>query len=148
MAGDAFPGDEYLINELEQKKKNLNMSLDINDIGYTANNVIFFEQIDLLITPSILPDPLPTVVLEAMAAGKPVAATKMGGALDMIIPNETGILIPWDNAQKAALQIVNLINQPELMISMGLNGRQRVQTHFSIERYHTEIVHYINSMTI
>lgn len=146
MAGDAFPGDEYLIDELEQKKKSLNMSSDINDIGYAANNVDFFKQIDLLITPSILPDPLPTVVLEAMAAGKPVAATKMGGALDMIIPNETGILIPWDDAQKASLQIVDLINQPELMNSMGLKGRQRVQSHFSIERYHFEIVNYINSM--
>ena len=146
MAGDPFAGYEYLIDELEHKKKNLNLTSLISDLGYAANNVTFFKQIDLLITPSILPDPLPTVVLEAMAAGKPVAATKMGGALDMIIPNETGILIPWDNAEKAAIQIIDLINQPELMNSMGLNGRQRVQSHFSIERYHNEIVNCINSI--
>ena len=146
MAGDPFPGYEYLLDEIEQKKIQLDMSELVFDMGYVANNKEFFEKIDLLITPSILPDPLPTVVLEAMAAGKTVAATKMGGALDMIIANETGILIPWDNAKEAAAQINQLLTQPAKMKMMGEKGRKRVIDHFSIERYHKEIYHAINSL--
>ncbi len=148
MAGDPFPGYEYLLTEIEQKIKETNMQDFITDLGYVANNKLFFEKIDLLITPSILPDPLPTVVLEAMAASKPVAASKMGGALDMIIPNETGILIPWDNAKEAAIEINKIISNPSLMKLMGENGRKRVLTHFSIERYHQEITQAIHSLTL
>lgn len=147
MAGDPFPGYEYLLDEIEKKKNELGMNDLVHDLGYVANNTLFFEKIDLLITPSILPDPLPTVVLEAMAAGKPVAATKMGGALDMIIPNETGILIPWDNAKEAAIQINELLMNPSTMKMMGEKGRTRVQTHFSIERYQKEIYQAIESLT-
>ena len=81
-----------------------------------------------------------------MAASKPVAATKMGGALDMIISNETGILIPWDNALDAAIQINELLQSPNTMKMMGENGRTRVLSHFSIERYHKEIYQAIASL--
>ena len=146
MAGDPFPGYEYLLEEIEQKKNELGMNELVHNMGYVANNKLFFEKIDLLITPSVLPDPLPTVVLEAMAASKPVAATKMGGALDMIISNETGILIPWDNAFEAAIQINELLMHPDTMQMMGDKGKTRVISHFSIERYNKEIYQAIASL--
>ena len=146
MAGDPFPGYEYLLEEIEQKKDELGMNELVQNMGYVSNNKLFFEKIDLLITPSVLPDPLPTVVLEAMAASKPVAATKMGGALDMIISNETGILIPWDNAFEAAIQINELLMHPATMQMMGDKGRTRVISHFSIERYNKEIYQAIASL--
>jgi glycosyltransferase involved in cell wall biosynthesis len=146
MAGDPFPGYEYLLADIEKMKLLLGMQTAITDLGYITNNKLFFDQIDLLITPSVLPDPLPTVILEAMAASKPVAATKMGGALDMIIPNETGILIPWDNAKEAAAQINELLMHPTTMQMMGEKGRARVVSHFSIERYNKEIYQAIASL--
>ena len=69
----------------------------------------FYSSIDLLILPSQLPDPLPTVVLEAMQYGIPVAATAQGGALEMIVENVTGISIPINNVQVAADKIFDLI---------------------------------------
>jgi glycosyltransferase involved in cell wall biosynthesis len=146
MAGDPFPGYEYLLTEIEDKKKKLGVENKIQDLGYIRNNVRFFEQIDLLIVPSILPDPLPTVVLEAMASGLPVAGTKLGGMLDMVVPNETGILIPWDDAQKAAAQIWNLCQQKESLQLMSLQGRKRVQSLFSIERFENEILQTLENI--
>lgn len=146
MAGDPFPGYEYLLTEIDNKKKNLGVENKIKDLGYIRNNVQFFEQIDLLIVPSILPDPLPTVVLEAMASGLPVAGTKLGGMLDMVVPNETGILIPWDDAQKAAAQIWNLCQQKERLQLMSLQGRKRVQSLFSIERFEFEILQTLENI--
>lgn len=146
MAGDPFPGYEYLLTEIDNKKKQLGLESKIQDLGYIRNNVHFFEQIDLLIVPSILPDPLPTVVLEAMASGVPVAGTKLGGMLDMVVPNETGILIPWDDAQKAAAQIWNLCQQKENLQIMSLQGRKRAHSLFSLERFENEILQTIENL--
>ncbi len=146
MAGDPFPGYEYLLTEISEKKKILGVENKIKDLGYVRNNVHFFEQIDLLIVPSILPDPLPTVVLEAMASGLPVAGTKLGGMLDMVVPNETGILIPWDDAEKAAAQIWNLFHQKESLQLMAVQGRKRVKSLFSIERFEHEILQTLENL--
>jgi glycosyltransferase involved in cell wall biosynthesis len=68
-----------------------------------VNNMAnFYKAIDVLVVSSVLPDSLPTVVLEAMQFSLPVAATAQGGAKEMIVENETGILIPFNNAQMAA----------------------------------------------
>jgi glycosyltransferase involved in cell wall biosynthesis len=146
MAGDPFPGYEYLLTEIDNKKKFLGVENKIKDLGYIKNNVQFFEQINLLLVPSILPDPLPTVVLEAMASGLPVAGTKLGGMLDMVVPNETGILIPWDDAHKAATQIWNLCQQKENLQLMSKQGRKRVQSLFSIERFEYEILQSLENI--
>jgi glycosyltransferase involved in cell wall biosynthesis len=146
MAGDPFPGYEYLLTEISEKKRILGVENKIKDLGYVRNNVHFFEQIDLLIVPSILPDPLPTVVLEAMASGLPVAGTKLGGMLDMVVPNETGILIPWDDAEKAAAQIWNLFHQKESLQLMAGQGRKRVKSLFSIERFEHEILQTLENL--
>lgn len=146
MAGDPFPGYEYLLTEIDNRKKTLGLQNCINDLGYVKNNIHFFEQVDLLIVPSILPDPLPTVVLEAMASGLPVVGTKLGGMLDMIVPNETGILIPWDNANKAAEQIFELLQNQPLLALMSIQARKRVQSLFSIERYEKEILQTLENL--
>lgn len=146
MAGDPFPGYEYLLTDIAKKKNELGVENKIQDLGYVKNNVEFFEKIDLLIVPSILPDPLPTVVLEAMASGLPVAGTKLGGMLDMVVPNETGILIPWDDAAKAAMQIWNLLQQKETFQLMAHQGRKRVQSLFSIERFENEILQTLENL--
>ena len=146
MAGDAFKGYEYLLKEIALKKIELGLEQHIKDLGYVSDNTEFFRRIDLLIVPSILPDPLPTVVLEAMASAKPVAATNIGGALDMIIDDETGLLIPWNDAKKAANKIQELIDNPDLMLSMGEKGRSRALEYFSIDRYHSQIIELIESI--
>jgi glycosyltransferase involved in cell wall biosynthesis len=90
----------------------------------------FYAAIDLLVVASVQPDSLPTVILEAMQYGLPVAATAQGGALEMIKENETGILIPLDNAILAAEKI-NAILPSAIRAQMGAAGKQRVATYFS-----------------
>jgi glycosyltransferase involved in cell wall biosynthesis len=91
--------------------------------------------LDIFILPSILPDPFPTVILEAMASGKPVVATAHGGAKEMILEGETGLLIPWDNPGSAAEAISDLVNNKKIREKMGEKGRSRVLDKFSPEAY-------------
>ena len=70
-----------------------------------------------------------------MASAKPVIATAHGGACEMLIQGETGLLIPWDKAQSGAEMIESLVENEELRTSMGKAGRNRVLENFSKEAF-------------
>ena len=130
IAGDPFPGYEYLLDQLQKQLRDPIFEGRVFYIGLVKEMDVFYRSIDLLILPSQLPDPLPTVILEAMQYGIPVAATAQGGALEMVQENETGILIPLDNAVLAAEKI-NAILPSAIRAQMGAAGKQRVATYFS-----------------
>ena len=142
MAGDPYPGYEYLLAENKALQKKL--QIDLVDLGYVADNRDFFNQIHVLVLPSILPDPLPTVILEAMAAGKPVIATRQGGALDMVKEGETGIFIPIEDPKKAAEIIRPLIENTDEIKKMSIQARERAKQHFSLERFNAEMTRIIS----
>ena len=137
MAGDPYPGYEYLIAKNESYRKKLNV--EVHNLGYVADNRDFFNQINVMLLPSILPDPLPTVILEAMAAGKPVIATLQGGALDMVKEGETGCFIPINEPKKAAEKIRAILQNDSLIQEMSINARKRAAEYYSLERFNSEI---------
>lgn len=135
LVGDAFPGTEYLVHEMNQKIENLDLKSYVSYLGFRNDIPEILRAVDIFVLPSILPDPFPTVILEAMASGKPVIATAHGGAKEMILAGETGILIPWDNSELAAEAISGLITNKELREKMGEKGQTRVLEKFSPEVY-------------
>jgi glycosyltransferase involved in cell wall biosynthesis len=130
IAGDPFPGYEYLLDDLKAQLKESNFEGRVFYLGLVKEMDVFYRSIDLLILPSQQPDPLPTVILEAMQYGIPVVATAQGGALEMVQENETGIFIPLDNAVVAAEKI-HAILPTSIRQTMGAAGKERVATYFS-----------------
>ncbi len=78
------------------------------------------------VLPSVWPDPCPTTVLEAMASGRPVVTTAIGGMLDMVVPEETGLLVPPDDADALSAAIRRVLDDPDLARALGAGGRERV----------------------
>lgn len=78
------------------------------------------------IVPSIWPDPCPTVAMEAMAAGKPVIASRIGGLPEIVADGETGILVPHGDADALRAAMEKLVTDPALAARMGAAGRTRV----------------------
>ena len=146
MVGDAYEGYEYLYQEIENHIKSLNLQNHVYNLGYRTDIQQILEGFDLFILPSIEPDPLPTVVLEAMGAGKAVVATAHGGALEMVEEGETGILIPWDNPKNAVDSFSHLLDNKKLRELMGNQGRQRALNFFSIDRYQKDIIEIIENI--
>lgn len=148
ITGDAFAGYEYLVEELNFFINQHNLGAQIFYTGFEKDMDQFYSAIDVLILPSQLPDPLPTVVLEAMQYGIPVVATPQGGALEMIVENETGIFIPLQNNEKnvaiAAQQIQNILTH-QLLNEMGANAKKRVAQHFSAAVFEQKIIQLVEN---
>jgi colanic acid/amylovoran biosynthesis glycosyltransferase len=79
-------------------------------------------------------DNLPTVIMEAMAAGVPVISTAIGGIPEMVIQNETGFLVPPGDVAALAGAIGRLFDETGLAQRLGECGFQRARELFSIEK--------------
>ncbi len=78
------------------------------------------------LAPSIVPDACPTVVMEAMATGRPVIASRTGGLIDLVSHEETGLLVPPGDVNVLRQAMERLIGDPELRSRMGHAAKQRV----------------------
>lgn len=145
MVGDAFPGNEYLYEKINRLKTELNLVNAVTDLGYRTDIPAILQQLDIFVLPSILPDPFPTVVLEAMASGKAIVATNHGGATEMIEFDKEGLLIPWDNAKAAAEIMKPIIENDAKRKAMGAAAAKKVRVEFSLEAFEERIVKLLNS---
>ena len=143
MIGDAFPGYEYLYEKLAALIKKENMGYLVSDLGYRTDVAELLQGFDILVLPSTLPDPFPTVVLEAMASAKPVAATAHGGALEMVDNNITGVWIPVNDVSKAASIIGKLVSDKNTRIQMGESARKKVLGQYSPEAFENKMLNVL-----
>ena len=79
-------------------------------------------------------DNLPTVIMEAMATGLPVVSTNIGGIPEMVVENETGLLVQPGDAAAMAGAIEKLISDCSLAQKFGESGYERAEALFSIEK--------------
>jgi glycosyltransferase involved in cell wall biosynthesis len=72
--------------------------------------------------------------LEALAHGRPVVATRVGGLLDLVVDGETGLVVPPRDAAALRSALERLLGDPELRRKLGGAGRERARMHFSWEK--------------
>jgi glycosyltransferase involved in cell wall biosynthesis len=82
------------------------------------------------VLPSVWPDPCPTTVLEAMASGRPVVTTAIGGMRDMVEDGETGLLVSSGDPQGLASALSSVLADSTLRARLGASARERVR-HFT-----------------
>jgi glycosyltransferase involved in cell wall biosynthesis len=90
---------------------------------------------------------IPVTVLEAMAAGLPVVATRVGGMTEVVEDGQTGLLAPAGDAAALADAILRLANDPALGRRLGMAGRERVQDSFSEGQMHAQYRRLYEEMT-
>ncbi|OGP70427.1 MAG: hypothetical protein A2Y80_04330 [Deltaproteobacteria bacterium RBG_13_58_19] len=95
---------------------------------------------------STLIDALPNVVLEAMAAGLPVVATRVGGLPEAVVPGKTGWLVPPRDAVALAAAVSHLLGDAETRQAFGRAGRERALRDFSFRamvQQHELVFHHL-----
>ena len=94
----------------------------------------------------ILPDPLPTVLFESLYNDLPVAATNIGGALEILDNGNNGLLIPYNDVEKAANLISDYCNNNKLQKNHLENSKNKLQSNFSSELFKKNILQEVNEL--
>ncbi|WP_448515035.1 glycosyltransferase family 4 protein [Parathermosynechococcus lividus] len=100
-------------------------------VGQVAHEDLgaYYSAADVCVVPSYY-EPFGLVAIEAMACGTPVIASAVGGLQFTVVPEETGLLVPPEDATALAAAIQRLIDAPQWAQTLGANGRERVAAQF------------------
>lgn len=139
-------GDGPLRSELEQLAEKFRVREKTVFLGYRTDIPELMNIFDIFVLPS-LSEGLSNVLLEAMAASKPVVATNVGGNPEVVENYKTGILIPPKNPVMLAQAVNDLLSDESKRLKMGELGFKRVKEHFLLsdtvqkyERIYREII--------
>ena len=102
-------------------------------LGFQQDVPALMAALDLLVHPA-REEGIPNVIMEAMAAGKPVVSTAVGGVAELVRDGVDGRLVPPDDPAALARAVLELANDPERRRRMGEHGRERVLRTCSLER--------------
>lgn len=135
LVGGVFQGEEWRFDNLNSYIENMKYKDKVRFINYRADTPNFHALYDIFVLPSTSPDPLPTVVLEAMASQTPIVGYRHGGVCEMVSEEENGLLADVRDTVDLADKIKSLLYDNELRESYSINSENRVKTLFSLEAY-------------
>ena len=116
-------------NRLEETANAYDLDNRVRFLGHRNDVPRLMAAADVVVLPSAY-EGLPNVVLEAMRYRKPVVATAAPGTTEVVIDNETGLLVPVGDVMLLARAIRDLVRDPTRARRLGEAGRARVEAHF------------------
>lgn len=102
-------------------------------LGFRGDVPEILSDLDVFVLSSVS-EGFPLVTLEAMAAGRPVIATRCGGPQEVVEDGRTGFLVQPADSDGLAIKICELIGEPESAAALGQRGRAKVLGEFSLEQ--------------
>lgn len=139
IAGGALFGEDAYESEVKAQAKRDLPADAVEWRGNVADVPRLLTELDLLIHASITPEPFGQVIIEGMAAGLPVIATRGGGVPETIENGRTGILVPMGDANALAESLLAFLRDPETATGIGRNGWHEVRKRFLPRRTAGEI---------
>ena len=133
VGGPYFQKDVDYMDTLKQEVADLGIKDSVIFTGFLSDTRIVTSLLDIVLVPSIIPEACPRTIIEAMAVGKPVIATPLGGSKELVTP-EIGILVPPEDGSAIADAIATLATDGERLAAMGKAARNRAVQLFSSER--------------
>jgi len=103
-------------------------------VGYRRDAATVYRSLDLLLLPSIR-EPFGRVIVESMACGIPVVATRCGGPEEIITDGVDGVLIPVNDVKSLAEATTQLLSDPSRRMTMGAKAREKVVNYFSLQSH-------------
>lgn len=122
-----------LLAELRQLAQQSGVGDRVRLVGFVSDSAAFLADLDIFVLPSLF-EGLGVAALEAMAAGKPVIASRVGGLAESVLDGETGLLVAPRDSAALADAIASLVKNPTLAVQMGERGAVRVKDRFSLDQ--------------
>ena len=132
VVGSPMFGEDDYERSLHVLADELKLNDNVKFWGQRDDVPALLARTDLLVHASTLGEPFGQVVIEGMAAGKPVIATDGGALPEIVLPGETGLLVRMGDADAMADAICALLADPARAAAMGTAGWRRVQEKFTI----------------
>jgi glycosyltransferase involved in cell wall biosynthesis len=132
---------------LEQRAHELGVTRDTVFLGYQEDVAPFYAAFDALVLPSGN-EGTPVSVIEALAAERPVVATRVGGVPDVVRDGEEGFLVEAGATDDLADRLARLARDPALRARMGKQGRERVLPRYAVERLVDDVDELYRSLLV
>ena len=133
IIGAPLFGEEAYVEELHQLSHTLELDDVVEFMGFRSDVRHLIQRLDLVVHASTTGEPLGQVILQGMAAGKPVIATNGGGVPEIMIDGVTGILVPMGDFEAMSAAMRTVLASPELAREMGEHGRRHVEFRYTIQ---------------
>ncbi|MEW6170937.1 MAG: GT4 family glycosyltransferase PelF, partial [Candidatus Omnitrophota bacterium] len=133
IIGEAKKGKENYKDELTVLVRRLGLGHCVEFLGRRQDIPQLLNQLDISVLSSIVPEAFGRVILESQAAGVPVVATSVGGVVDIIDDNLTGLLVPARDVESLASRILCLIEDKNLCDNLAKNARKKLEENFTLE---------------
>lgn len=130
VVGDDLENDGKYRVELE--RLNAELRCGARFVGYRKDVATWITAADLCVVPSHA-EPLGNATLEAMAQGRAIVATRVGGIAEMVVDGRTGVLVPPRDPRALSDAIEQMLADAKLRAACGLAARQRCAEKFSID---------------
>jgi glycosyltransferase involved in cell wall biosynthesis len=128
-----FVGDGADRERLEQRAHDLGLARSCLFAGYQRDVAPWYAICDVVVLASAS-EGTPVTIIEALAAGRPVVATRVGGVPDVVEEGETGFLVRPGDTHALAERLEILARDPERRVAMGETGRERVLERYAVGR--------------
>jgi glycosyltransferase involved in cell wall biosynthesis len=138
-------GDGSLRPSMEKTATRLGLKDDVQFLGFVSDIPTFLSQVDIFVLPSLF-EGLGVSVLEAMAAGKAVIASRVGGLPELVIDSVTGLLVAPRDVEGLVNAISTLAGDKSLIRAMGDKGRERLKEKFTMEQTARQVEDYYYSL--
>ena len=126
-------GEGELEGALRKQIKDLHLERHVLLAGFRADALSLQKGFDLIAMSSVA-EGLGTTLLDAMAMGQPIVATRAGGIPEVVVHDRTGVLVPTRDDDALAAAIVDLLGDPDRRRRLGAAARERAHARFSAER--------------
>jgi glycosyltransferase involved in cell wall biosynthesis len=134
-------GDGLLREHLQHKIDMLDLAPQLVLLGSLSQDAVFekLRAADVFVLAAVVDaqggsDVFPTVILEAMAAARPVISTRLAGIPESVVDGETGLLLTPGDTAALVNALERLLLDPELRVRYGTAGRARIAQHFRVEQ--------------
>jgi len=107
----------------------------------------YYACANVVVLPSVWIENSPLIILEAMAAGRPVIGSRIGGIPELIKDGENGLLSVPGDAEDLSYKILQLLTDKEKAEKMGRKGRELIEEGYGVKRHLTEYFKVIRKLT-
>jgi lipopolysaccharide heptosyltransferase II len=132
LIGDAPASKPEYRQELEVLARRLGLRNHVEFLGNRSDIPQLLAQVDVLVLPTITQEAFGRVIIEAQAAGVPVVATRVGGVIEVIEEEKTGLLVQAKDTEAMADAVLRLIDEPRFAQSLVEEAKKKIANKYTL----------------